>query len=357
MVPEPALLVGLGLVTAVGLTAAETAASARAGTMRFEESQFHDRRSVPFTLAQVPDDGLQDVEDAIAAVPGVTSRELRMLRLATTPLTECLAPLAASKRSDPLPLCLALPEMETTKALDRGRFLQLLAAQTGNRIDVERSDSSHVGRAGGVRAVGQAVAAIQSQGADLVIAGAVDTYRDSYVLAKLDAEKRVKSTVNLDGFIPGEGAAFLLLASARAAAARGLTPFASVSPAAVAFEAGHLYSAEPYRGDGLAATLAQLVASGVVDSPIADVYSSMNGESHWGKEWGVGYIRNRAAFKPDHGMHHPADCFGDTGAACGPILIALAALGIKAGYRRGPALVYSSSDHGLRAAAVIAATH
>jgi 3-oxoacyl-[acyl-carrier-protein] synthase-1 len=54
-------------------------------------------------------------------------------------------------------------------------------------------------------------------------------------------------------------------------------------------------------------------------------------------------------------MHHPADSFGDTGAACGPILVGLAALGIKAGYRRAPALVYGSSDRGLRAATIVSA--
>jgi 3-oxoacyl-[acyl-carrier-protein] synthase-1 len=49
-------------------------------------------------------------------------------------------------------------------------------------------------------------------------------------------------------------------------------------------------------------------------------------------------------------MHHPADCLGDTGAACGPIMAGLAALGIAGGYRRSPCLVYGSSDDGPRAA-------
>jgi 3-oxoacyl-[acyl-carrier-protein] synthase-1 len=81
----------------------------------------------------------------------------------------------------------------------------------------------------------------------------------------------------------------------------------------------------------------------------------MNGESHWAKEWGVGFIRNRAAFHPDHGMHHPADCVGDTGAACGPLMTGLAALGLRDGYRRGPCLVYCSSDDGPRAALAVGA--
>lgn len=38
MVSEEAILVGVGMMTAVGLSAAETAASVRAGIMRFVET-------------------------------------------------------------------------------------------------------------------------------------------------------------------------------------------------------------------------------------------------------------------------------------------------------------------------------
>jgi len=202
-------------------------------------------------------------------------------------------------------------------------------------------------------ALGQAVLTIQRGVADLVIAGGVDSYRDLYVLAKLDQERRVKSSGNLDGFIPGEGAAFLLLASARAAANQQLPVLGRVSPMANGFESGHLYSQEPYRGDGLAATFRQLVAQGVVDAPIREVYSSMTGESHWAKEWGVAYLRSKAAFQDDVRVHHPADCFGETGAASGPLLVGLAALGMKGGYRRSPTLAYGSSDRGPRAAVIV----
>ena len=79
----------------------------------------------------------------------------------------------------------------------------------------------------------------------------------------------------------------------------------------------------------------------------------MNGENHWAKEWGVSFIRNSAAFDPDHGFHHPADCYGDTGAACGPLMVGLAALGIRNGKQGGPTLVYGSSDRGERAALTV----
>jgi 3-oxoacyl-[acyl-carrier-protein] synthase-1 len=202
-------------------------------------------------------------------------------------------------------------------------------------------------------AIGDAVDAIASGRAQFAIAGGVDTYLDLFVLGTLNADGRIKSQTTLDGFIPGEGAAFVLLASSATAAARGLTPLARVSPVARGHEAGHLYSDQPYRGDGLAATIRSLFATVGSIPAVEEVYSAMNGESHWGKEWGVAFLRNRGAFADGHAMTHPADCYGDIGAASGPMMVALAALGMRAGRSRGPALVYASSDRGPRAACAV----
>jgi 3-oxoacyl-[acyl-carrier-protein] synthase-1 len=353
MATDSVVIVGVGMMTAVGLSAAETAASVRAGTARFAESALRDKELQPFILAEVPEDALPKLADGLRDSQRLTGRERRMLRLATMPLRECLSPIA--KRPVSVGLCLALPEMDTPLPLDRAAFLVRLAAQVDGAFDPRRSDSSHVGRAGGLIAIGQAVLTIQSGLAEFMIAGGIDSYRDPYILTTLDREQRVKSAVNWDGFVPGEGAAFVLLAGEATAAAHGLPTLGRVSRVATGFESGHLYSPEPYRGDGLAGTFSQLVAGGVLDAPVAEVYSSMTGESHWVKEWGVAFLRGRAAFRENHGIHHPADCFGETGAASGPLLAGLAALGITARYRRSPALAYASSDRGPRAAVIISA--
>lgn len=348
---ERVVVAGVGMLTAVGLSAAETAASVRAGIAMFTESSIRDHRLEPFTLAEVPDDGLPPLHETLAATTGLTSREMRMLRLAAPPVLECLGALAGK---DVRPgLMLALPEFETTLPLDRSAFLGWLAVQAGDVFDPERSDAAFMGRAGGLLAIDAASATIRSGRATFALAGGVDTYRDLYVLGTLDMEKRVKSAAHLDGFIPGEGAAFLLLASEAAARRAKLPALATLAPASHGVEPGHLYSEETYRGDGLAAVVRQLAESGDVARPVREVYSSMNGENHWAKEWGVSFIRNRSMFDEEHGFHHPADSFGDTGAACGPLMVGLAALGIGAGYRNQPALVYCSSDRGDRAALTV----
>jgi|SRR5439155_17333174 len=350
--PDNVVLVGAGMITAVGLSTTETAASVRAGTARFAESSILDKRFEPFVLAEVPEDGLPELTEEVAKAP-LTAREVRMIRLATLALAGCLKSLPQG--TPPPGLSLALPETETTRPLKHEEFLKHFGQQTGWRFDPTVSDASHRGRAGGLAAIGQASELIRRGRAKFMLAGGVDTYRDLYVLGTLDMEQRVKSAANLDGFIPGEGAAFLLLADRGAATSAGLEPWGSVSIVAKTMEPGHLYSEEPYRGDGLAQAVQQLAQLGGFVGPVQEVYSSMNGENHWAKEWGVTRIRGNGTFSPEHGMHHPAECYGDTGAASGPLMTCLAALGIKEGYRGAPALVYASSDHGERAALSVAA--
>src|SRR5436190_1170801 len=270
--PDNVVIVGAGMITAVGLSAAETAASVRSGTARFAESSILDKRFEPFVLAEVPDEGLPELTEEVAKV-SLTAREARMMRLATVALAGCLKSLPEGE--PPPGLSLALPETETTRPLEHEEVLKHLLEQAGGRVGASR---------GG------------------------------------------------------------------AATGAGLAPWGTVSVVAQTMEPGHLYSEEPYRGDGLAQAVQQLAQLGGFGGPIQEVYSSMNGENHWAKEWGVVRIRANGTFSAEQGMHHPADCYGDTGAACGPLMTGLAALGLREGYRGAPALVYASSDHGGRAA-------
>ena len=170
---------------------------------------------------------------------------------------------------------------------------------------------------------------IRSGRLSFALAGGVDTYRDLYVLGTLDMEKRVKSGMHLDGFIPGEGAASCCSRAAKAAQRAKLAPLAYLIGGRTGRRAGSPYSDEPYRGEGLASVVRQLVESGDVPRPIREVYSSMNGESHWAKEWGVSFIRNREAF--DEGMVFiiRLTVMATQVPACGPLMVGLAALGIS----------------------------
>ena len=152
-----------------------------------------------------------------------------------------------------------------------------------------------------------------------------------------------------DGFAPGEAAGFMLLISDRVIKKCPSKPLARVFAPAMAQEPGHYYSNEPYRGEGLAQAFG--IALEQANRPtIGTVYSSMTGEHFWAKEYGVATLRHRTALDPRMKHEHPADCFGDIGAAAGPVMIGMAAIGMQHGYIKGPSLVYCASDTEHRAA-------
>ena len=85
-------------------------------------------------------------------------------------------------------------------------------------------------------------------------------------------------------------------------------------------------------------------------STIKTVFASFNGENFNAKEWGVAVIRNQQNLDSDFNIVHPADCYGDIGAATGPVLMALASIGMQKDHYEKPALVWASSEIEQRAA-------
>lgn len=344
------VIASAGVISPIGLSLAETAASARARLARLREIDWRDRRFEPFIVGTVPENGLPELAAALADLP-LQYREARMLRLAHAALEEAMARLP--DHAAPVPLLLGLPEQHTTLPIDPKRFLARLDQQAPGLIEIERSVAAPRGRAAGLMALREAAARLRRGDCPYMLVGGVDSLVDLYVLGTLDMEGRIRNEVNSDGFSPSEGAAFLLLTLADTARDDGLEPLAQVLGYAHGQESGHLYAEEPYLGEGLAATFASLLAQAPLPQPIGSVYCSFNGERYWAREYGVARLRQTQAFAPDHQMEHPAECFGDMGSAQGPALAALAAHGVHKGYRRTPCLVYASSDHGDRAASLL----
>ena len=347
------VIASAGVITPIGLSLAETAASARARVARIREIEWRDRRFEPFIVGTVPDDGLPELAAELAVLP-LQYREARMLRMAHVAIEEALAPLQASHvRVGAIPVLLGLPEQHTTLPLQPKQFLAHLGAQVPDQLDIARSVAVPRGRAGGLMALREAAARLTRGDCPFVLVGGVDCLVDLYVLGTLDLQGRIRNEVNSDGFSPSEGAAFLLLSLASTALTHGLKPLAQVLGYANGQEPGHLYSEDKYLGEGLAATFASLLAEAPPPQPIGSVYNSFNGERYWAREFGVARLRQTQAFAPDHQMEHPAECFGDMGSAQGTALAALAAHGVQKGYRKAPCLVYASSDYGDRAASLL----
>lgn len=346
MAKHKAYICGMGAVTPVGLDARQTAASVRAGMSRNMESIIYDKHFDPFVLSMLPDEALPELAADLKKVIGLTSKQARLLRLATPAVTEAFSTIQDSTN---IPLFLGCPEPIAGKepvVLDD--FIQKLAQQTGISLDLSNSEIFPQGRASGLIAMEKAITEVEN-GAPYVLVGGVDTYLDLYLLGTLDSENRILGPNVMDGFIPGEGAGFVLVGKT----SPDDYPLIHIMAAAQGFEKGHLYSEEPYQGDGLAEAM-QMMFEKMPDCPkIRSVYAGLNGENFGAKEWGVAALRNADRFKEKIKLEHPIDCLGDPGSALGPLLTILAAIGLQKGYVDGPCLAWCSSDHGSRSAALI----
>jgi 3-oxoacyl-[acyl-carrier-protein] synthase-1 len=87
---------------------------------------------------------------------------------------------------------------------------------------------------------------------EVAIVGGVDTYYDSSVVDVLLEQERLFDGKNLDSFIPGEGAAFLVLTRPRLAQRQGLPAVARVEAVATGREPGAMFAEAPCSGNGLA---------------------------------------------------------------------------------------------------------
>lgn len=339
-----AAICGIGMITAIGGNALQTLASYRAGISRYAESSVYNKRFEPMTMALVPEEVLPPLNDEVAQ-KGLTARQMRMLRLATPALQEATQSL---EKPEPLPLLLAVPETLKGRALSvPDNFIELLVTQTEVALDPGASKLLRTGRAAGLQALEEAITLLASGAHDRVLVGGIDSYLDLYLLATLDQEDRILADGVMDGFAPGEGAGFLLLASSTAGGARAI---ATVHKPGLADEPGYRYSKQPYQGDGLSDAMRAAI-NGHDGGPIQTVFGSLNGENLGAKEWGVAASRNQAELADPLRFEHPADCFGDVGAAAGPVLAGIAALGLRAGALPGPALVWCSSEGRQRGAA------
>lgn len=335
-------IIATGMLTPVGANTDMTAASVLAGISAYQASSILNHEFNPMTLAMVPDDALPPLDETLTKL-GLTGRQQRLLRLATTPMQQLLEHL-----QEPVPLMLCGPEkIPGRHSVISDKFIQYLAAQTQAPIDLANSYVFPDGRAAGLYALESAMLLLEQGRCNKVIIGGIDSYIDLHLLGALDKEDRVLAEGVMDGFAPGEAAAFLLLQAA------GPAPGVKIFPPGIGEEVGHRFSDQPYLGDGLSAAVGEALNTTAVQ-PAKTVFSSFNGENFSAKEWSVAAIRNQASLDPGHQLIHPADCYGDIGAATIPVLLSLACLGMEKGYYPGPSLVWASSEYQQRAAVYLA---
>ena len=110
-------------------------------------------------------------------------------------------------------------------------------------------------------------------------------------------------------------------------------------------------------GQGLTSALQKaLTVSTPLPKPADWTICDLNGESFRSKEWVYAYLRTGRKHRDPLEIWHPADCYGDVGAASGTVLAGIAIAAWQRNYARGQqALVWTSSDDEYRSAVLLQA--
>jgi 3-oxoacyl-[acyl-carrier-protein] synthase-1 len=322
-------VIGVGAVTPVGFDARQSALGLRAMKLAPRQSTLTDRRGERFGTARAV--GFADDLFGVARMIELGARALaEAARDAGIPASEPLRVfVAVAERARPL------PDSET-HALAATQFLPLLERASKQRIDGAGSEVLRLGHAGFAAALERAIAAM---GSGPVAVGGIDTYHHPEVLAWLDKQYRVLSDGSHNGFVPSEGAAFIVITSKkdRPAIARVTRSIAGIDQVA---------DGEPH----IAAVMTELVrdaSTAMHARPIPWIITDMNGERHRAKEWSFVTIRNNDVIVPGKTREqHMGQLAGDAGAATGAIAAAFATVGFRTGFAPEPEVLLTLQSDG-----------
>jgi 3-oxoacyl-[acyl-carrier-protein] synthase-1 len=339
-------IVALGARTSVGLRAESSAAAVRAGVSRVgEHPTMVDGAGNPLKCAW--DRG---IGPTVIGVQRMVELGIAALREVTSKIFHQRPPV------DPLPLLLALPEPRPgfgRSDADRlCRDIQSATLPAGARVGVEPLGD---GRAGVFRALEWAVRAIGERRTELCVVGGVDSYLEADTLDWLDSRRRLAREGIRAGFMPGEGAGMIAVATRSSYARFGLRSLAGVRSVATAQEPRSLDSDEGLLGEGLT-DVVRRATQGMNFPPerIDDLYCDINGERQHTDEWGFTVLRLPFAFRDGTQYTTGAGSWGDVGAATGALNCILAVQAWERRYAAGPrALIWGSSTEGLRGATVL----
>ena len=337
-----AVIIGVGGQTSIGHTMPAISAAVRAALNVFGASKTLVRRysGEPAIIAML---------DTLPAGGSVASRMTSMALAAAREALGAWTVAAASRVLPPrgLPILLALPPARPGFLQDTARRMaQDVIQGLPVKPDKPRCGLYSVGHAGGLTGLEKALRLIQDGAVSVCLVGGVDSYLDIDVLQGVESFGRLKGEEQPNGFIPGEGAGFILLASREYADRARLDPLAEIVASGSAVEPQPWYSGKPTLGQGLTGALQAIFRAEGLEKTRADVtYCDLNGESWRVDEWVYAYLRTGKRHGEPLDLRHPAACWGDVGAASGTLLAGLAAFEMARG--REPIqtiLVWTVSD-------------
>jgi 3-oxoacyl-[acyl-carrier-protein] synthase-1 len=342
---NPVCIVGIGAVTSIGLNAPATAAAARAGIANFNDHPYMiDRYGDPYVLAMVP------------SLETTTMGADRSIQLALPAMQEALRPLTGFAKSVfQVEVQIGLPE-------DRPGFprdLQVKFSEEVKKLKVETYTINEIafigkGHAAGLMALEAGSREILNSTCEFCLVGGVDSYIDPDTLDWLEDNEQLHVPTNAWGFIPGEAASFCLLCSRDTAKKYRLAVRAQLLAISTAIEENKIKTETVCLGKGLTLAVKNCLQELPGDCRIDYTICDQNGEAYRADEFGFMLSRLSERFVDPADYMAPADCWGDVGAASGPLFINSVIAAAEKGYSKGPhTLLWTSSEGGERSAAIV----
>ncbi len=327
-------IVSVGAFTPLGIDARQTALMLRASKCF--------PRPTPF----VDEEGIAIGSVRSWRFPDTLTGAARMIALGQPALIELLENLPHAAQLEPhkpVVLLLTLPEPwdgEPEEMTKLGDVLGALAKAAGISLD-DRSTAIRLGSAGFAALLARAATFSRDVP---VIVGAIDSFHDRSRLETLDKNFRVLSSRGGNGFIPSEGAAFIMVTPPAKNRSAGVPPLATIRFVSTA-EEETLYPV-------LAKALTKITSDPRLPRPVPWVLSDATGEHHRTREWTYVRMRNFDVFhhRPERTWReHLHRQMGDAGAANAALATVYATMGFTMGFARAKsALVVAASEGAAR---------
>jgi len=333
MTSQPLAITGVGMMSAVGLSAPASCAAIRCGLNRFEETRFMDGSGVWLQGGDVP---MTPPWHGFA----------KLVHMSANAIEECLQ--EDGQKNWPVLICLS----EKNQA---GRMTDL-DQQIGSALEAalgrplhEASAIFSSGRVSIVPALFEARRLLYEENHLGVVITGTDSMLNGPLLAKKEEQARVLTASHSDGFIPGEGAACIRVEKPGDQPGQLI-----VEGLGLGTECAPIGSGKPCRADGLTQAIqAALSEAGMEMGNMDFRITDLSGGQYFFRETSLAQTRTLRKRKEVFQLWHPAECTGEIGAAIGPAILVVAFKACKKGYAPGARILCHISNEDEQRGALI----
>jgi len=340
------VITNINNITSVGHDAKMTAASVRAGIVRFKEFfDYYDIQGNPITVSTI--EGFDDNCEKKFFLTEIAEICLYAM------IKDYFSNDYTSKRK--IYLLLGFSSVKRPGAIfedESNEIEKRLLHIVKTKFDSVTLSSIKTGNSSVIHCLNLAKDILNNNPEAICIIGGIDSLLSMDTLDWLEDNQRLKSETlgRNQALIPGEAVGFLLLESKQKAKPEKI--LAEIIGVSIEQEPAPFISSNPSKGEGLTKAC-QSALSMCENKNIQTVLCDINGEFFRSQEWCFAELRVFEKTDKQRHLLHPAEYMGDIGAASAAVLTGIAAEGLSRGWIKENILVFCSDDFGERGAIIL----